>query len=266
MAGEDPSSTALHADFNKGSEAGLSIRLRLFLFFPTIYGRECSIKFPPTQASAMSQPASITAAVFEKILAFLAPLFLVAGTGDIRAAQEAAGAILASYGARTNRELRFAALSIAFGFGALESLSRAADPELALNQVLRLRGNANALNRAAQQNETRLDKLLAQPPVDLQALEATPDVPAEVLPTSSATADLLAFARSKLKSMMTVATPAASAPSTASVPVIPLSRQQRRAAERKTEKVRQRQPEEARLAQRTADRMAAAREPMRQNA
>jgi hypothetical protein len=216
----------------------------------------------------MSQPATITAAIFDKILAFLAPLFLVAATGDIGAAQEAASAMLASYNPRTNREMRFAALSIAFAFGALETLSKAADPELALNQVLRLRGNANALNRSAQQNESRLEKLQKQPPVviDTLATEATPDTPAEALPASSATADLLTFARSKLKSMISIATPAASAPPIIPVPAAPVSRQQRRAAERKTEKVRLRQIQEARLAQRTAARTAAARERMPQTA
>jgi hypothetical protein len=216
----------------------------------------------------MSQPATITAAIFDKILAFLAPLFLVAATGDIGAAQEAASAMLASYNPRTNRELRFAALSIAFAFGALETLSKAADPELALNQVLRLRGNANALNRSAQQNESRLEKLQKQPPVviDTLATEATPDTPAEALPASSAAADLLTFARSKLKSMIGIATPAASAPPIIPVPAAPVSRQQRRAAERKTEKVRQRQIQQARLAQRALERTAAARERMPQTA
>jgi hypothetical protein len=216
----------------------------------------------------MSQPATITAAILDKILAFLAPLFLVATTGDIGAAQEAASAMLASYSPRTNRELRFAALSIAFAFGALETLSKAADPELALNQVLRLRGNANALNRSAQQNESRLEKLQKQPPevIETAATDATPDAPANALPVSSATADLLTFARSKLKSIMSIATPAAIAPSIVPVPAIPVSRQQRRAAERKAEKVRQRQIQEARLAQRTAERTAAARERMPQTA
>jgi hypothetical protein len=216
----------------------------------------------------MSQPATITAAILDKILAFLAPLFLVATTGDIGAAQEAASAMLASYNPRTNRELRFAALSIAFAFGALETLSKAADPELALNQVLRLRGNANALNRSAQQNESRLEKLQKQPPevIETAATDATPDAPANALPVSSATADLLTFARSKLKSIMSIATPAAIAPSIVPVPAIPVSRQQRRAAERKAEKVRQRQIQEARLAQRTAERTAAARERMPQTA
>jgi hypothetical protein len=216
------------------------------------------MKIPPPQAQAMSHPATITAAVFEKILAFLAPLFLIAAS-DLDAAREAARAILASYGARTDRELRFAALSIAFGFGALEALSRASDPALGLNQVLRLRGNANALNRAAQQNESRLEKLRKQPPVatETEAAEATPNAPADDLPASSTTADLLVFARSNLKSMMGVTAPAVPP---APAPVVPLSRQQRRAEERKAEKVRQRQLEEARRAQRAA----MAREPARQ--
>jgi hypothetical protein len=216
----------------------------------------------------MSQSTTITAAIFDKILAFLAPVFLGAATGDIGAAQEAASAMLASYNPRTNRELRFAALSIAFAFGALETLSKAAGPELALNQVLRLRGNANALNRSAQQNESRLEKLQKQPPVVIETvtMEATHDAPADTLPASSATTDLLAFARSKLKSMMSIATPAASALPIVPAPAMPVSRQQRRAAERKTEKVRQRQIQEARLAQRTAERTAAARDRIPQTA
>jgi hypothetical protein len=208
----------------------------------------------------MSHPTTITAAVFEKILAFLAPLFLGTGANNLDAAREAATAILASYDPQTDRELRFAALSIAFGFGALESLSRASDPALALNQVLRLRGNANALNRAAQQNETRLENLRKQPP---EMHDATASTPADTLPASSATADLLAFARSKLKSMMSVTAPAAPP---APAPVVPLSRQQRRAEERKAEKLRQRQVEEARRAQRAAQRTAPANDPMRQSA
>jgi hypothetical protein len=209
----------------------------------------------------MSHPTSITEAVLEKIVAFLAPLFLVAATSDLHTAKEAAGAILSSYGARTNRELRFAALSIAFGFGALDALSRSANPELVLNQVLRLRGNANALNRAAQQNEARLEKLQNQPPLAAESVdpaEATPDI----LPATSATTDLLTFARSKLKSMMSGATPAAPAPPA----VVALSRQQRRDAERKAEKIRLRHQEDARRAARSAERLAATSRPILQTA
>jgi hypothetical protein len=143
----------------------------------------------------MPLPVSITASVFERILGFLTPLFRDNDVDDASSAREAARDVLSSYGARTNRELRIAALCIAFGFGALDALSRAAAPELPLNQVMRLRGNANALNRAAQQNESRLEKLQKQPPVAADETKAaTVDEPVETLPATSATADLLAYA------------------------------------------------------------------------
>ena len=178
----------------------------------------------------MLNPAAFTAAVLDRILALLAPLFLSAVGGDAAAARDAANALLASYEPRTNRELRFAALAIAFSFGALDALSRSADPALTLNQVLRLRGNANALNRAAQQNETRLDKRSQQP--EAAAPEESPDLPA-----SSEIEDLVAFVR-----------PAAAAPM--------LSRQQRRFLERQAEKQHQREQEKARLEERVARRLA----------
>jgi beta-phosphoglucomutase-like phosphatase (HAD superfamily) len=111
--------------------------------------------------------------------------------------------------------------------------------------VIRLRGNANALNRAVQQNENRLEKLLKQSAPE----EATTD---ETLPASTGIADLLAFARSGGMAMGSVAA------------VASMSRQQRRAAERQAEKARTREEEEkVRLAQRAAARMAAHGEDMR---
>jgi hypothetical protein len=178
----------------------------------------------------MLNPATYTAAVLDRIFALLAPLFLSATGGDAEAARNAASALLASYEPRTNRELRFAALAIAFSFGALDALSRSADPELTLNQVLRLRGNANALNRAAQQNETRLEKRSQQPET------AAAEEPAD-LPAGSEIEDLVNFIR-----------PPAAAPV--------LSRQQRRFLERKEEKQRQREQESARLEARVARRLA----------
>nr|WP_294524029.1 hypothetical protein [uncultured Rhodopila sp.] len=176
----------------------------------------------------MLNPTAFTAAVLDRILALLAPLFLAATGGDAEAARSAAGALLASYEPRTNRELRFAALAIAFSFGALDALSRSADSALTLNQVLRLRGNANALNRAAQQNESRLEKRSPQPEADAAEAE---------LPASSDIEDLVNFVR-----------PPAASPA--------LSRQQRRFLERKEEKQRQREQETARLEERVARRMA----------
>jgi hypothetical protein len=178
---------------------------------------------------------TITAVILEKILAFLAPLFLDVA-GDIGAARETARVLLESYDLRTNRELRHAALAIAFSFGALDALSRSAGSDLTVNQVLRLRGNANALNRAALQNEQALEALREQPPETPSKAppEAPPeaDEPAEAdaldLPASLEPAELAKFARTQLA----------------------LSRQQRHALERQAEKAQRRQQKQARLAQR----------------
>jgi len=183
----------------------------------------------------------ITPPVLEKILSFLAPLFLDTAKGDPTAARDAASAILGSYEARTDRELRLAALAIAFGFGALDALSRASDKNLPVNQVLRLRGNANALSRAALQNEARLEKARRQP----AATEPPTDAP---LPDTTEPQDLAAFVRAAWKAEKAAKT------ATAQPAPQPQSRQQRRFAERQAEKQRQREQEQARLAQRAAQR------------
>jgi hypothetical protein len=159
--------------------------------------------------------------------------------------------MLDSYGVRTNRELRLAVLAIAFSFGALDALSRAVDRDLPLKLVLRLRGNANALNRAAEQNENRLEKQLRQ--AEIAAPEATPE---PAMPASSATDDLVAFVRSAWKAEKAAA----------ATPSAPPSRQQRRHADRRAEKQQRRAQEQARLAERAAKRDAAAAERLRQTA
>jgi hypothetical protein len=173
------------------------------------------------QALAHHAP-TITAVILEKILAFLAPLFLDPASGDTAAARETARALLAEHNPRTDRELRRAALIIAFDFGALDALSRSIANDLSLNQVLRLRGNANALNRAALQNQKALEAL--------QQLEAEPADAEADLPASLEPADLARFAHADA----------------------PPSRQQRRLADRQAEKARQREQEQARRAQRAA--------------
>jgi hypothetical protein len=216
-------------------------------------------------ASVTEVPAMITEAVLDKVLGFLAPLFLDVVGNDTAAARNAARSTLECYGARNDRELRFAALAIAFSFGALDGLSRAAQCDLPPNQVLRLRGNATALNRAAQQNEARLEKAqrlpateAAQAPPQQASTDGNALLPPEAagpeadLPASSDTSDLVAFVRSAWK-----AGKAAAATAPAMQPALALSRQQRRLAERQAEKQRQRELEQARLAQRVAQRDAA---------
>ena len=175
---------------------------------------------------------TITEVILDKILAFLAPLFLDAASGDTAAAaaRNAARALLAEYNPRTDSELRRAALIIAFDFGALDALSRSVADDLTLNQVLRLRGNANALNRASLQNQKALGAL--------QQVEPEPSAETANLPASLEPAELVSFARTE----------------------VPMSRQQRRLADRQAEKIRQREQEQARRAERAA-RVAARRAP-----
>jgi hypothetical protein len=201
------------------------------------------------KAPSMFFPAAITPAVVEKILAFLAPLFLDVVV-DLAAAREVAGTTLASYGAKTDRELRLVALTIAFSFGALDALGRAASPDLPVNQVIRLRGNANALNRAALQNENRFEKLRKLSPAEIQLMEEPSS--AQDLPATTDPDDLLGFARvaAKARSATVLAEP--------KIPAAPLSRQQRRFIEARAAKAERRAQEQARLAERAARRAAVA--------
>jgi hypothetical protein len=169
---------------------------------------------------------SITRTVFDRVIAFLAKIFLPTCEYDPQRARDAALEALAEYDPRTNRELRLAALALAFSLGALDALSRAADDELSVNQVLRLRSSANALHRSASHAEQALAE-------EREAPEETGQEAVEIpLPDSTEPADMAAFART---------TP-------------PLSRQQRRQRERDAEKRRLRQEAQARKAQKDTQR------------
>jgi hypothetical protein len=190
----------------------------------------------------MSPHTAITAAFLDRILALLAPLFLAATGGDMTAAREAADAMLANYNVQTDDELRLVALTIAFGFGALDALGQATNPALSFNQVMRLRTNATALSRAGHQNQAIRDRLHKQ-----SAAKPAPEPEPATLPTSAETADLVAFVRSANKARCQTPAAQTHAPQTVA-PSGPLSRQQRRAAERQAEKAQRRREHEARQA------------------
>lgn len=135
-------------------------------------------------------PAQPTSAFQDKVLTLLAPLFLIATGGDVGAAREAVRATLVDYRARTDDELRLAALVIAFGFGALDALSRAASPDLTLEAMMDLRDNAITLNQAGDRAQTALDRLLKRQPD-----RASSTARLAALPASIEIDDLLAFAR-----------------------------------------------------------------------
>ena len=158
----------------------------------------------------------LPSAALDAVLAHLALYYLAATRNDLNAARHAASTALADYNAATIEQLHLAAAIISFGFQALDALAEAAAPDLSLNRKIRLRGSAVSLSREAHKARRKLEHLQRprQPaPENLPAQQPNP--PAEP-----------------------------PAPQPTFTP--PLSRQQRRAAERTAAKQQRRLAELAR--------------------
>jgi hypothetical protein len=171
----------------------------------------------------VQEPSAITPAILDTVLGHLAPHFMASTGNDLPKARHAASRLLAAYNAETEDEISLAAEIISFSFNALEALSEAADPELSLTRKLRLRGNAVSLSRESHKSQRKLDQL--QRTRRLESAAAAQHQPA-VAPECAQPA----------------ASPPATPPSSAA-PAWPLTRQQRRAAERIAEKQRRKQAE-----------------------
>jgi hypothetical protein len=104
-------------------------------------------------------PATIPQAILDTILGRLAPLFLVGAAGNPAIARDAAHQMLAAYNPQTAAQLSLAAEIVGFSFHALEALGQAADRDLSLNRILRLRGSAVSLSREAHKSQRKLDQL-----------------------------------------------------------------------------------------------------------
>jgi hypothetical protein len=186
----------------------------------------------------MSSFPTIAPAFLEEMVAHLLHLFIRGAGGDEAAARYAVLSTLAAYDPSDEQELRLAAEIISFGFAALEALAKAMNPDLPLNAVLRLRGNANAAHRSGHQCQRTLDKLRKERRT-LSGLAAArsiaPEIPAD--PTDPAKATNEGHPQS---------TP----------PALDLSRQQRRELERKALKAKQKRAERARLDAKMASRSA----------
>ena len=102
---------------------------------------------------------NVNPTVLETILTHLALLFLTAAAGDPAAARTAAAQALAAYHAQTEEELRLASEILSFSLHALEALGQAADSDLSLSRILRLRGSAVSLSREAHKAQRKLDQL-----------------------------------------------------------------------------------------------------------
>ncbi len=101
----------------------------------------------------------------EVIVVSLMPFF-VATSATLDEARGAILAALASYGARTQAELAEAAQVLALGLATLESLSEATISGTSVTTRLRLRGNANALNRSKKQCQQALTDSLGTEPAE----------------------------------------------------------------------------------------------------
>jgi hypothetical protein len=111
------------------------------------------LEIQPTHAGADLTLADI---LMHLVAIHLAPMFLCVTGGDIDHARMAAIETVNAYRAQTHADLIAIAQIVAFGLGALGSLSLAMDDDISVGMTLRLRGNANACNRSAEQNRRAL--------------------------------------------------------------------------------------------------------------
>lgn len=113
----------------------------------------------PAETTIMS-PVDVLPAV---VMTLLAPLFAAACGGDMQRARAAAQATLESCQARTHTDLIATGQIVACGLAALSSIARSVEDSLSPSLMLRLRGNAVALNRAVEQNRRALRETSPDP-------------------------------------------------------------------------------------------------------
>jgi hypothetical protein len=105
---------------------------------------------------AAPEPAANTLA--NLVLALLAPMFLWSTEGDIRLAYTAAAQTLNEYRITNRLSLFTAAKIIAFDIATLSSLSLSMYDDVSTSLALRLRGNANGLDRSGERARRLLDQ------------------------------------------------------------------------------------------------------------
>ena len=96
--------------------------------------------------------------LLDYLLAVLASV-MAAGLGDAGLARRAAVQAIEAFQPRGTHELIATGQILSFALAALDTLRLSAPPDLSLSMKLRLRGNANGLNRAARDNTRILDNI-----------------------------------------------------------------------------------------------------------
>jgi hypothetical protein len=124
--------------------------------------------------------ADLPEALLRTVLHQIALLLLNGAGGDMEAARQAAAVTLSAYAPRTEVELHLAARIVSFSLQSLEALAQAANPEMPLTRVLRLRTGAVSLSREAEKAERRLEKLREN-----RATEEAEDLPEPEFPEAA---------------------------------------------------------------------------------
>jgi hypothetical protein len=104
------------------------------------------------------EPASPSTNLANLNLMLLAPMFLWSTAGDIRLAYTAAAQTVNEYRIANRLSLFTVAKIIAFDIATLSSLSLSMYEEVSMQLALRLRGNANSLDRSAERNRRALEQ------------------------------------------------------------------------------------------------------------
>jgi hypothetical protein len=116
---------------------------------------------PTTSSITRTTGARSRDILLDLVVILLTPLFLAGTDGDLGLARAAAHETLAAYRAHNHASLFVAVRVIAFSLAALDSLGLSMRDDLSIPLILRLRANANALNRSAE----RAEGILAEAPV-----------------------------------------------------------------------------------------------------
>jgi hypothetical protein len=97
------------------------------------------------------------------IVTFLTPMFLATTAGDLALARGAAIETVNAYTARNPSDLLLIAQTIALGLAVLSSVSLSMAENIPINLILRLRGNAASLHRAADKSRRALPEAAPAP-------------------------------------------------------------------------------------------------------
>src|SRR4051794_8832388 len=167
-----------------------------------------------TSSNTRTSSARSRDILLNPVIILLPPLFLSGTDGDLGLARAAAYGTVAAYRAHNHASLLVAVRVIAFSLAALDSLGLSMRDDLSIPLILRLRANANALNRSAE----RAEAILAEPPVAGPATE--PREPIDEAAILASVAEAQARAAAARASLQAQETPPDSAPQPAPQPAL----------------------------------------------